>query len=139
MHEMALTRNVVDIVLEQAARTGAAEVTAVYVTIGACRDIIDEIFTDMFAWMARNTVAEHAKVLITRIPVTVRCNRCGNVYPIDFFDQSTWTCACCGVRDYCLNTGTEFYISHIEVRCSGEETTPPSPRVASAHIPAVCD
>ena len=119
MHEMALTRNVVDIGVAEAERVGASGVRSVQLTIGYARDIVEDIFEKMFAWMARGTVAENAELTIVRVPVTVRCNKCGRVYPIDVLDDSTWPCPSCHLRDYRLNTGMEFSVNRIEV-CSAE-------------------
>ena len=131
MHEMALTRNVVDIVVAEAQKSHATEVRAVHLTIGYARDIVEDIFEKMFAWMARGTVAEHAELVITRVPLTVRCNRCGMVYHIDTFDEGTWPCPSCKVRDYHLNSGMEFFISDIEVASD-------TPRGTGEHAPQTC-
>ena len=58
MHEMAMVRSVVDIVLEEAEHAGATEVLGVYLTVGYSRDIVEDVFESMFAWMCRGTVAE---------------------------------------------------------------------------------
>lgn len=114
MHEMALTRDVVDIVLEEARAAGAAEVRTVYLTIGYVRDIVEDLFEQCFAWMARGTAAEHAELVITRVPLTVRCNECGRVYHIDVHDEATWACAC-GAKTYQLETGMEFFVNGLDV------------------------
>ena len=51
MHEMAMVRSVVDIVLEEAEHAGATEVLGVYLTVGYSRDIVEDVFESMFAWM----------------------------------------------------------------------------------------
>lgn len=115
MHEMALTRDVVDIVLEEARKAAAAEVRTVYLTIGYVRDIVEDLFEQCFAYMARGTVAEHAELVIARVPLTVRCKECGRVYYIDVHDSKTWTCAGCEARSYQLETGMEFFVNGIDV------------------------
>ena len=115
MHEMALTRNVVDMVVEAAEAAGAAEVRAVHLTIGYMRDIVEDIFERCFAYLARDTVAEKAELVITRVPFTVRCNKCDYVYHIDVYDENTWTCSGCGEKDYKLNSGMEFFVNNIEI------------------------
>ena len=52
MHEMALVRNVVDIVVEQAEKSGAAEVKTVYLTIGQGRDVVVEYLDGLFQFLA---------------------------------------------------------------------------------------
>lgn len=115
MHEMAFTRNAVDVVLKEAESKNATEVTAVYLTIGYVRDIVEDLFEGLFKHLARGTVAEHAEIVINRVPLTVKCNDCGEIYHIDVFDESTWPCVNCGVKSYKIYTGMEFFISRIDI------------------------
>ena len=115
MHEMALTRDVVDIVIEEAEKAGASRVRAVYLTIGYARDIVEDLFEQCFAWMARGTVAEGAELVLSRVPLTVECNECGRAYHIDVHDRGTWTCASCGKKSYQLKTGMEFFINGLDI------------------------
>lgn len=115
MHEMALTRDVVDMVVESAEAIGAAEVRAVHVTIGYVRDIVEDLFERCFAYLARGTVAEHAEIIMTRVPFTVRCNVCGQVFHLDIRDEETWRCPTCCAKDYVLNSGMEFSVDSIEI------------------------
>lgn len=117
MHEMAYVRNVVDLVNDYAAREDVEEVSAVYLTIGMSRDIVEDYFQGLFQFLARGTVAEHAEIIMRRIPFTVRCNRCGFVFPLNVHDEKTWTCPSCKAEhDYQLNSGMEFSVDRIEVR-----------------------
>lgn len=116
MHEMALVRNVVDVVLDHADTVGASEVKEVYLTIGYGRDIVEEYMGSMFSFLARDTIAEHAELIIQRVPYTVKCNQCDLIFHINVFDDTTWVCPQCGaVRDYKLNSGTEFSVDNIKV------------------------
>ena len=116
MHEMALVRNVVDIVVEQAEKSGAAEVKTVYLTIGQGRDVVVEYLDGLFQFLARGTVAEHAELVVQTTPMTVKCNQCGFIFPINVFKQETWMCPSCKAeKDYKLNSGMEFMINRIAV------------------------
>ena len=122
MHEMALVHQVVEIVLDYAERINACEVTDVRLTVGAGRDVIEDYMEGLFSFVARNTVAEHAKLVIKRTPYAVRCNQCGEVFPLDVGDRSTWTCPRCRAeKDYKLFSGMEFTVDQIGViRDSGQ-------------------
>ena len=125
MHEMAYVRNVVDIVNEHVAATGASEVKTVYLTIGMARDIVEEYFQGLFQFLARGTAAEHAEVVMRRIPFTVRCNQCGFVFPLNVHDERTWTCPMCkAARDYKVNSGMEFAIDRIDVVAPAHTAAP---------------
>lgn len=114
MHEMGVTRSLVDQVVAEAERVGAESVRTVFLRIGFGRDIVDEILDGCFKWMARGTVLEGCELVVERVPFTVRCNRCGLVYPLDVHCEETWDCPCCHTRDYRLNSGMEFQIAGIE-------------------------
>ena len=117
MHEMSLVRSVVDIVLEHAKKTQAREVRAVHLVIGEGRDVVQDYMDGLFKFLARDTVAARADLVIRTTPLTVRCNRCGHVFPIDFARPETWVCPeCAAPRDYKLNSGMEFVIDSIECR-----------------------
>lgn len=116
MHETALVHGVIDTVLDHARAAGANEVKAVYLAIGEGRDIVEDYFNGLFAFLAKGTVAEHAKLIIKRVPFTVRCNQCHEVFPINLFDSSTWVCPHCAAEcDYQFNSGMEFMINTIQI------------------------
>ena len=112
MHEMALTHEVLDVVLENAKNSGAIEVKTVHLTIGEGRDVIEDYMQGLFSFLARDTVAERARLVVKRVPYMVRCNVCGSIFPLNVRDSSTWTCTQCGAkRDYQLYSGMEFMIN----------------------------
>ena len=122
MHEMAYVRNVVDTVNKYAEKENVAEVKAVYLTTGMSRDIVEEYFQGLFQFLARGTVAEHAEIVIRRLPLTVKCNQCGMIFPLNVRDESTWHCpACKAEHDYKVHTGMEFTIDRIDVRAKDEQ------------------
>lgn len=118
MHEMGVTRSLVDAVVEEAARRGATGVRTVFLRIGFGRDIVDEILDGCFKWMAHGTLLEGCELVIERVPFTVRCKECGTVYPLDVHREETWPCPCCRSRNYEINSGMEFQIAGIEA-CFG--------------------
>lgn len=117
MHEMALVRNVVDIVIDQADAVNADSVETVYLTIGEARDVVEDLFDGLFAFLARGTVAEHAELVILRTPLMFRCNSCGRAFRLDVHDENTWACPGCHTpKNYRLCSGNEFRVDCIEVR-----------------------
>lgn len=113
---MSLIRPVVETVLAQCEGRGVQAVKTVHLTIGEMHDVVEEYVPGLFRFLARGTVAENAEVVIRRVPLTVRCNRCGAIFRIDVRDEATWVCDGCGARqDYHLYSGREFLIDRIEV------------------------
>lgn len=116
MHEMALMSTALDIVLAQAEATGAARVTKVFMTIGEGRDVVEDLLTGVFGYLARDTVVAGAELIVRRMPYLVRCNACGRLYHIDVHDHSTFPCPACGAERNCTPvSGMEFRVESIEV------------------------
>ena len=123
MHEMALMEQVVDIVLEEAQRQGAARVVAVHLTFGELTDVIVDMVPGLFEFLARGTAAEGAEVAIGRTPAYVQCRKCNEAWRIDVRDEATWTCPRCGAyKKYHLISGREFRIDSIEVEAASTVT-----------------
>lgn len=115
MHEMGITRELVDTVVAKAEQAGASKVAEVYLKIGFARDVVDELLEGAFRYLARGTVAEGAQLLIERVPFMVRCNHCDLVFHIDVHEESTWVCPLCSAKDYHLESGLEFRIESMAV------------------------
>ena len=97
MHEMALVRSLVEVVLDYAKKENATAVREIYLSIGESRDVVEEYMDGLFKFLARGTVAEHADLIMVRIPYTVRCNQCGQIFRLNVFDESTWVCPACKI------------------------------------------
>lgn len=115
MHEMSLASDVVDVAVKAAAAAGASRVRAIHMTIGQGRDIVEDLFEGLMQRLARGTAVEGAELVLARPPFMVRCKNCGEVYPINVFNQATWPCPACAVKDYDLHSGMEFCIDKIVV------------------------
>lgn len=116
MHEMAMVRSVVDIVLEEAEHAGATEVLGCVFDRGLfSRYRRGRVRVDV-RWMCRGTVAEGAVLHLTRVPFTVRCEECGRIFPVNTRCRDTPRCPQCGASHYRLHSGMEFYVNDIEVK-----------------------
>lgn len=116
MHEMSLVRNIVNIVLEECADKGVTKVQGVDLVVGQLHDMLDAYVPDLFRFLARDTIAAEAEVTIRRVPLTVMCHECGDIFPIDVRDPKTWSCPRCGAyKKYRVFSGDELYIETIRV------------------------
>ena len=115
MHEMALTRSVLDIAVEEAERAGAREIRSIRMTVGYARDMVEELFEKCFVYLSRNTIAEHAELVLHRTPIVVHCDACGMPYHMDLSADQVRPCPLCGTEDYDVVSGLEFQIDEIEV------------------------
>jgi hydrogenase nickel incorporation protein HypA/HybF len=74
MHELALSRAIVDAALQHA---GGRVVTTVRVRLGALRQAVPESLCFYFGIVARETRCEGAQLELETVPALLRCPRCG--------------------------------------------------------------
>jgi hydrogenase nickel incorporation protein HypA/HybF len=112
MHEMSVTKNLLDLVLEEANKASASRVTKVNVVLGEMTGIIDHYVQANFELLSKNTLAENAKLSFQSIPRQARCRNCNQEYrPSDL----TWTCPKCQSTEIEITGGSELYVESIEV------------------------
>jgi hydrogenase nickel incorporation protein HypA/HybF len=121
MHELAITQDVLGIVLKHALLNNGSQVKTVNLRIGELRDIVDTWMQNYFDYLSRGTVAEGAKLNIERSPIMFHCD-CGEDFRITleaFRDApssgSDIRCSRCGSSSIGLCGGREFDVLSIEV------------------------
>ena len=109
---MRLRESVVDIAVNEAEKAGAQKITEIKLVIGELSSVVDESVSMYFDIIAKDTLAEGARLSFRRIPVQFRCNSCGLLY-----DKagSSFDCPACGSIGTTTGVGKEFYIESIEV------------------------
>lgn len=120
MHEMAVCTEVVDVVLAEANQAKAVSVNEVHMVLGEVRDIVEDLFDGFFHHLTRGTIAENAQVVFTRVPVTVECHECNQVFPVDMSAHKVFECPDCHIKDYEVKSGMEFFIGSIDVTTEEE-------------------
>ncbi|MFX4263423.1 hydrogenase maturation nickel metallochaperone HypA [Pelotomaculum propionicicum] len=116
MHELSVTKNVLQLVIRHAEANKARRVVGVKLEIGEMRDIVEDLMQKCFLYLARGTVAEGAALKINVIPLTCNCRACNEVFPVDWrkgFDHMS--CPKCGGASLAPYTGQEFFIKEIDV------------------------
>lgn len=112
MHEYAVTKGLITIVLEEAQKAGAVKVTEIRLVIGDLSTIIDDSVQMYFDIMSQGTLAEGAKLHFTRVPAEFLCKSCGQKY---HKPKVGFECPVCGGQGTPTGVGKEFYIESIEV------------------------
>jgi hydrogenase nickel incorporation protein HypA/HybF len=110
MHELAVTEEVLDVVLRHAG--GASRITRIELVIGEMTGFVDESIRFCFDAISPGTIAEGAELAFHRVPVRLRCHRCGAEFEPDGMD---WRCTSCASYGGEVITGREFYVDSIEV------------------------
>ena len=112
MHEMAVTDNILRIVLEEARKAGARRVTTITLVIGELSSIVDESVQLYFDMLCESTLAEKAELVFHRVDATLRCQACGHTYRKA---GSGFTCPRCAGAVMLTGDAKEFYIESIEI------------------------
>jgi len=112
MHELGLTKELVDLVAAKAAAAGARRIVSVRLAIGAMSGVEADAVSFCFSVVAKDTIAEGARLDIERIPLTLRCRGCGVTAPVE---NIFTVCAKCGSTEVEVTAGREFTIKSMEV------------------------
>ena len=114
MHELSVTQSILDLSLEYAQRNQAARILAIDLQVGEITDFDDDWIQKYFDFVSKGSIAEGARLRITRIPAKLQCRACSAVFPLD---RSTWNSQCpsCQSKDTELVSGREFRVESLEV------------------------
>jgi hydrogenase nickel incorporation protein HypA/HybF len=114
MHELPVTKSILEIVLRHAGGQGVTRVMAIDLSIGALSDLEAEWLQTYFDRLAKGTVAQGAKLRVRRSPLTFRCIRCSREYTSTREDLDNARCPECGARDGSIVGGTGYTVESME-------------------------
>ena len=112
MHELAITQEMLDLVLAEADKVGAKEVGKINLVIGEMTGVVEESVQFYFNFLSKDTPAEGANLSFTMVPTTARCRDCDKVFELAEFD---WACPNCGGNSLQITAGKELFVESIEV------------------------
>jgi len=112
MHELSVTEQLLNVVLEHARKASAKQVLKVNVVIGDLTGFVNESIQFYFDLLSKGTEAEKAGLAIARIPSRVRCRNCKKEFQPA---EGDWSCPLCGGLIEEVLGGRELYVESIEV------------------------
>lgn len=112
MHEFSITQNVLEIALRHAEKAGARRITRLNLVIGEFASVIDDSVQFYWDIVTRDTIAEGAQLCFERIPGSLRCLGCDNIF---FLNGRDYTCPACGDSQVVVVGGDQFRLESIEV------------------------
>ena len=83
MHELAITEGIINAAIPEAEKHGAKRILEIRLKIGELSGVLPECIQFYFDIASRGTIAENAKLVVEKVPVTIRCLDCGYEGPID--------------------------------------------------------
>ena len=112
MHEFALTKSMLQLVLAEADKVGARKVGRINLVIGELSGFVDRSVETYFDSMSKGTIAEQAQLCFRTVPTTGRCRDCDKTFGLK---ELNWTCPHCQVNNIQLVGGNELFVESIEV------------------------
>ncbi len=98
MHELGIAQEMLKVAFEYAAKNNAARIAAFNIEISAAADESEDSLRFHFDHLTRGTIAEGARIEITRVPVMAKCLDCGNEFGLGSPEQVCPRCASAHVR-----------------------------------------
>ncbi len=112
MHELSLTRPIVDITLEKAIESGAAAISKVVIEIGVLAAIDRHAVELCFQVLTQDTLAQGAELVVIERACEGECRECGATFEVP---EYYYACPNCQSFDIERNGGDEFILKEIEI------------------------
>ncbi len=112
MHELAVTEEILSLVLSEANKNSATKVKHVKLVIGEMTGIVNESVSFYFNEISKGTIAEGATLSFKRIPAAGRCRDCGYQFEVKDF---VWACPHCESLNINITAGKELYLESLGV------------------------
>lgn len=112
MHELAITEGIMEAAVPAAQAAGAVKIIEIRLKIGELSGVFPEYIEEYFGIVSRGTIAEGAKLTVSRIPIGIKCPDCGYEGVIR---NKKIRCPECGGTDFKIISGREYYVDSLEV------------------------
>jgi len=112
MHELGITENIVNIVLDKAREAQASKITEINLVVGELSGFAPDCIQFYFDFLSKDTIAEEATLHFDLASAQFRCRNCSTVFhPKDV----EWICPECHGQNVEVTGGRELYIKSMEV------------------------
>ena len=112
MHELAVTQNIMDIVLGEAKAAEATKITKINLVVGELSGVVSDCVQFYFDFLKKGNAAEEATIDFKLVPAELRCRDCSTSFNPR---NSVWACPNCQSTSVEVIGGRDCYIESIEV------------------------
>lgn len=112
MHELALTKSLIELVERQAEAQGFHRALEIRLMLGEYSGVIPEYILDLFPEAAKDTPAAGAALVFEKLPGRFQCSGCGYEGPVDRREAA---CPRCGGTALRMTAGREFFVDSLKV------------------------
>jgi hydrogenase nickel incorporation protein HypA/HybF len=116
MHELGVTKSILDIVLRHAAVNEVERIRVIHLSIGSLSDLEPEWLQSYFDHLAQGTPAQGAELRVRRSPLTFLCEPCGVELAATREELEVASCPRCGSRELSLESGTAYMVESMEAQ-----------------------
>ena len=112
MHELAVTRSLIDLVDREAKKQGFARALEIRLKLGAYSGIVPACILDLFPYAAKDTAAEGAELIFETVPARFTCPDCGWEWELERGQDACPRCQSTALK---MTRGREFYVDSLKV------------------------
>lgn len=112
MHELAVTKGLLKICLEEGEKHKIKKIRKINIKVGELTDLLPACIEYYFNIVSKDTIAENTKINVENIPVEIKCNECGYS---GVLGKNNYVCPKCKGIVYEITKGKEFYLDTMEV------------------------
>lgn len=112
MHELSLAESVIQIIEEAAVAQQFERVRVVWLEVGSMAGVEQEALRFCFDAVARDTVAQDARLEIVEVPGSGTCGDCGSDHSVTSLLDS---CPACGSYAMRVTGGTGMRVKELDV------------------------
>lgn len=116
MHELAVTKSILQLALQHAAQHNAREVLSIHLLIGEMRNLEEDWIQRYFDYISKGTPAEKAKIKVRKSPLRFECRQCRQQFPDKPQPDQRLVCPVCGSAEFDLLSGRELVVEKLEIR-----------------------
>lgn len=117
MHELSICQALIEQVERLARENEAQRVVSIVVTVGPLSGVEPDLLEHAYPLAAHGTVAEHARLVVERTPVRVRCRKCEGETEVE---MNRLICGQCGEWQVNVIEGEELLLRRVEIDTARE-------------------
>lgn len=111
MHELPITQSILNITLKHANEANAKRIENIHIVMGEFSTNVDDSVQFYWDIIAKDTLAEGAKLHFRRVPAEMQCQSCSE----KFHPEDEYVCPQCGGAQVKIIAGEEFYVEAIDI------------------------